>query len=35
MVLCLKEYRPGLDIFTIATPWTGVITGLERIARPL
>jgi hypothetical protein len=31
LVLCLKELRPDLDIFTIATAWTGltVISGLE------
>ena len=31
-VLCLKRYRPDLDVFTIATPWTGltVVTGLDR-----
>jgi hypothetical protein len=31
IVLCLKYYRPDLDIFTIATPWTGltVVTGLD------
>ena len=30
-VLCLKHYRPDLDVFTIATPWTGltVVIGLE------
>jgi tetratricopeptide (TPR) repeat protein len=30
-VLCLKHYRPELDVFTIATPWTGltVITGVD------
>lgn len=30
-VLCLKHYRPDLDLFTIATPWTGltVVTGLD------
>jgi hypothetical protein len=31
VVLCLKHYRPDLDVFTIATPWTGltVVTGLD------
>jgi tetratricopeptide (TPR) repeat protein len=31
MVLCLKHYRPDLDIFTIATPWTGltVVSGFN------
>jgi hypothetical protein len=30
-VLCLKHYRPDIDVFTIATPWTGltVVTGLN------
>lgn len=30
-VLCLKHYRPNLDIFTIATPWSGltVVTDLN------
>lgn len=30
-VLCLKDFRPDLDIFTIAAPWTGltVVTGLD------
>ena len=36
-VLCLKHYRPDLDIFTIATPWTGltVVTGLDPASRLL
>ena len=36
-VLCLKHYRPDLDIFTIATPWTGltVVTGLNPSSRLL
>jgi hypothetical protein len=36
-VLCLKHYRPDLDIFTIATPWTGltVVTGLDPGSRVL
>jgi hypothetical protein len=36
-VLCLKHYRPDLDIFTIATPWTGltVVTGLDPASRVL
>ncbi len=31
VVLCLKEFRPDLDVFTVATPWTGltVVTGLD------
>jgi hypothetical protein len=31
IVLCLKHYRPELDVFTIATPWTGltVVTGFN------
>jgi hypothetical protein len=38
-VLCLKRYRPDLDVFTIAAPWSGltVVTGLDsgsqRLAR--
>jgi hypothetical protein len=36
-VLCLKHYRPDLDLFTIATPWTGltVVTGLDSASRLL
>jgi hypothetical protein len=36
-VLCLKHYRPDLDIFTIATPWSGltVIAGLNTDKRVL
>lgn len=36
-VLCLKQYRPDLDIFTIATPWTGltVVTGFDPDSRIL
>ena len=36
-VLCLKHYRPDLDIFTIATPWTGltVVGGLDPTSRVL
>jgi hypothetical protein len=31
VVLCLKFYRPDLDVFTIATPWSGltVVTGFR------
>src|SRR5262249_13239128 len=37
VVLCLKHYRSDLDIFTIATPWTGltVVTGLNPASREL
>jgi hypothetical protein len=36
-VLCLKYYRPDLDVFTIATPLTGltVVTGLDPASRRL
>jgi hypothetical protein len=36
-VLCLKHFRPDLDIFTIATPWTGltVVSGLAPSSRLL
>jgi Glycosyl transferase family 2/Methyltransferase domain len=36
-VLCLKHYRPDLDVFTIATAWTGltVVTGLDPASRVL
>jgi hypothetical protein len=31
VVPCLKAFRPDLDVFTVATPWTGltVVTGLD------
>jgi hypothetical protein len=37
VVVCLKQYRPDLDIFTIATSWTGltVVTGLDPTSRVL
>jgi glycosyltransferase involved in cell wall biosynthesis len=36
-VLCLKHYRPDLDIFTIAAPWSGltIVTGLNPASRIL
>ena len=36
-VLCLKHYRPDLDIVTIATPWTGLtmVTNLDAASRVL
>jgi glycosyltransferase involved in cell wall biosynthesis len=36
-LLALKHYRPDLDIFTVATPWTGltVVTGLDPASRVL
>jgi tetratricopeptide (TPR) repeat protein len=36
-VLCLRHYRPDLDVFTIAAPWTGltVVTGLDPSSRVL
>jgi hypothetical protein len=36
-VLCLKQYRPDLDIFTIATTWSGltVVTGMDPTSRIL
>lgn len=36
-VLYLRHHRPDLDIFTIATPWTGltVVTGLNPASRVL
>jgi glycosyltransferase involved in cell wall biosynthesis len=36
-VLCLRHYRPDLDVFTIATPPTGltVVTGLDPTSRTL
>ena len=37
IVVCLKHYRPDLDIFTIATPPTGltVVTGMNAESRVL
>ena len=36
-VVCLKHFRPDLDIFTIAAPWTGltIVTGLDPASRLL
>jgi hypothetical protein len=37
VVTCLRHYRPDLDVFTIAAPWTGltVVTGLDPASRVL
>jgi hypothetical protein len=37
LVPCPKELRPGLDIFTIATPWTEltVVTGFDPASRAI
>lgn len=37
IIPCLKHYRPDLDVFTIATPWTGlsVVIGLDPTSRVL
>jgi hypothetical protein len=37
VVPCLKHYRPELDVFTIAAPWTGltVVIGLDPTSRVL
>jgi hypothetical protein len=37
IVPCIKHYRPDLDIFTIATPWSGltVVTGLRATSSTL
>jgi len=37
LVLCLKHYRPEFDLFTIATPWSGltVVSGLDCASRVL
>jgi hypothetical protein len=36
-IVCLKRRRPDLEVFTIATPWTGltVVTGLDPTSRVL
>jgi hypothetical protein len=36
-ILCLKHYRADLEIFTIATPWSGltVVAGLDAASRVL
>src|SRR5262249_12247348 len=36
-VLALKHYRPELNVFTIATPWTGltIVTGVDPASRVL
>ncbi len=35
-VLAIRRYRPELDVFTIATPWTGltVVTGFDESPAP-
>jgi hypothetical protein len=37
VVPCLKHYRPDLDVFTIATPWTGLtmVAGLNPMSQIL
>jgi tetratricopeptide (TPR) repeat protein len=36
-VLCIKHYRPDIDVFTIATPWSGLtlLTNLDPLSRLL
>jgi hypothetical protein len=35
-VLCLRHFRPDLDIFTVAAPWSGltIVTGFDPAAHP-